>query len=135
MAEFDSSDVKVEFDNAGGTLVDVTEYVLDFPGIMVQRGVDDAWSPLGAVLERKGITAIDIVDDPELTLKCDDAATTGPVALFVRGAVDRELQVTYGGAIVRLITTGVVSSDPVIENGKMTRLKVRLVNTGAAITG
>ena len=137
MGEFDSKDIKVEFDNAAGALQDITQYLLDFPGIMVQAGVDDAWTPLGAVVERKGIVGIDIVDDIDMTLKFDDVATTGPWALFnARGDDDRELKVTYDGAtaaIFRLIVVGIVKCDPVIENGKKTRIAVRLVNTGTSI--
>ena len=137
MAEFDSSDFKVEFDNAAGALQDITQYILEWEGIMVQAGVDEDWTPLGAVLSRKGIVGIDFIDDIEMTLKFDDTAATGPWALFnARGDDDRELKVTYDGAtaaIHRLIIVGIVQCDPVIVNGKKTRIKVKLVNTGTAI--
>ena len=134
MAEFDSSDIKIEIDNTGGTLVDLTTYVLDAPGIMVKRATDDDWTPLGAVLQRKGIVAIDIVDDFEWTFKLDDVATTGPWAVLNARGSTRTVKVTYGGSITRSIEAGIVGCDPVIENGKKQRIKAAFVNVGTAIS-
>lgn len=137
MAEYDSSDIKVEFDNNADALQNITQYVLEFEGIMVRRGTDDEWTPLGAVLDRKGIVDIDFVDDISMVLKFDDTVATGPWALFNSRGSERTLKVTYDGAtaaITRSIEVGIVRCDPVIANGKKTRINVELVNTGTAIS-
>jgi hypothetical protein len=133
VAEHDSSEVTYQLDNPAGTLTAITQYVLDGPGILVSRGTDDDWTPLGATTQIKGIVAIDIVDDVDMTLKMDSALRTilSAAAASCRGAIRTFTITLYSGGPTKSIELGITRDDYVIAGGKKTRIHLQGVNTGA----
>lgn len=136
MATFDWGDLKVEIDNAGGTLVDISAYVEKINGINIEGGSEEV-TPAGAAATYALVVDIDKVEDITIEGVFDDTATTGPWALMGgstnRGAV-RSLKLTYGSTITRTIETLICACDPVLNEAGKTWYRTLLKNASATIT-
>jgi hypothetical protein len=127
MAEHDNTEVVWEFDDNANALQDISAAVLSVDGFDVARKTDDDWTALGDSAERKGLVAQDVVSDVTLVTKWDTAWWT----LFnARGSIRTLKRTLFAGGPTRAIEAGIVSCDPVVENGKKHRIRVQLVNTG-----
>lgn len=133
MAEHDASEITYSLDNSTGTPTDITQYVLDCAGILVQRAQDDNWTPLGSAIEMKGLVAIDMIDDIKMTLKYDSALRTilSGAGATARGTIRTFLVTLYSGGPHRSIELGITRDDPVIAGSAKTRISLEGVNTGA----
>jgi hypothetical protein len=133
VAKYTSDDIKVEFDNSGGSLVDISDYVdnnfaLDATAEIVEStGMGDAWRERLAALKDGG--------EVVLTGWYDDTATTGPDALFWAAGValgaTRTLKITWGGSKTSEIETLIAGYKRTASIGIYTRYEVRLQGTGA----
>src|SRR4051812_9968997 len=100
MAKFGSADVRIDFDNSGGTPVNMSDYILEASEVSVEglfeesQAFGDAWKenlPVGVKML------------PEITLSFfyDDTVTAGPDAIFnavaaTVAAATRTLKFTWG---------------------------------------
>lgn len=73
--------MKIEYDNAAGTLVDITQHVLTFNGLSVEQLLEEKHS-FGDSWEESLPIGIGKLADITLGGLFDDTATTGPDALF-----------------------------------------------------
>ena len=129
MAMYDSSDVKHEFDDAGGTLVDMSAYITDADVIGGEMPTDEI-TPFGASAETHASTGVEKRGDLTLKGPYDDIATTGPVAIFNAKGATRTYKQTYGGTKTRSVETIIVDFNPNIKVKGVTMFEVKLQQTG-----
>lgn len=127
MAEHDNTEVVWEFDNAADALQDISAVVLGVEGFDVALKTDDDWTGMGQSAEVKGLVSQAVVADVTLTVKWD---TTWWTLFNARGSTRTFKRTLFAGGPTRAIEAGIVACDPVVENGKKTRIRVQLVNTG-----
>lgn len=132
MAKYGPDDVVVEFDNAGGTLVDITQYVLSIGGIKKgavledSRTFGDAW---GEVLD----TGVRTLQPIQIGMFYDDVATVGPNALF-GGNSDLgrtgTLKVTYGSTKTTSVEAVITDVERLLDRGALHKMNVLVTPTG-----
>ncbi len=81
MAKYGSQAIKVEFDNATGTLQNMSQYVTALNGFKINAETVDT-TYLGSTWLTKAAAGVKSVDDITLEGFYDDTATTGPDAIF-----------------------------------------------------
>jgi len=132
MAKYGFTAGKVEFDNSGGTLVDLSQYVTGDVQIEIEAPLEDitpvgataeSWVPIG--LKRGGTVTLSGV--------YDDTATTGPDAILnaVGNTTTRTLKITWGGTKTTSIETIIQKYTRKASKGKMTAFEAVLQTTGA----
>lgn len=133
MAKYGPDDVLFKFDNVGGTLVDLTQYVLSIGGIKKgavledSRTFGDAW---GEVLD----TGIRNMQPIPVVFFYDDVATVGPNALFgANSDLGRTgtLEVTYGSTKTTSVEAVVTDVDRNLDRGALHKMTVLFTPTGA----
>jgi hypothetical protein len=132
MAKYGPDDVVVEIDNIGGTLVDLTQYVLSIGGIKKSavledsRTFGDAW---GEVLD----TGVRMMQPVPVTFFYDDIATVGPNALFGANpdlGTTRTLKVTYGSTKTTSVEMVVTEVERSLDRGALHKMTVLFTPTG-----
>jgi len=135
VAKYASPSVTIEIDNAGGSLVDISQHVLEMNGIEIETLLEegqtfgDSWFESFAVGIRK-------LADISLSGFYDDTATTGPDALLnavftAPTTSTRTFKLTYGGGKSTAVEVVIFKySRTPVRNG-MTRYTVMLRPTGA----
>lgn len=133
MAKYGPDDVVVEIDNAGGSLVDITQYVLSIGGIKKgavledSRTFGDAW---GEVLD----TGVRTLQPIPIGMFYDDTATTGPNALF-GGNSDlgstRTVKVTLGSTKTFSVEALLESVERTFDKSTLHKMMTNWVPTGA----
>ena len=130
MAKYGSDDLKVEVDNSGGTLVDVTAHVTEINGYSVQAVLEES-TPFGVAWEESIFSGVKLVDDVELTGFYDDTATTGPDAIFNDLGATRTLKLTWGGSKTSSVEAIIAQYDRNPAVKESTKYTVTLKPTGA----
>lgn len=137
MAKYGGPDIKVEFDNAAGTLVDMSQYVLEMGDVNIEAVLEDShtfgdsWAEVLFAKLRK-------VGDISLRGFYDDTATTGPDVVFndvgnlgSSGAGSRTLKVTWGSTKTTSVESFIRSYRRTGKAGGLTRYEMVLALTGA----
>jgi len=138
MAYSSPSEVKIEYDNVGGTPVDISQYVqtindVDIESVTEEVGsFGDSWEehlPIGigrlAIIELGGIF--------------DDIVTVGPDALFADRAPEdpntnsRTLIITWRTGKTTTFETFLVSYRRTADRNALTQYTARLQPTGAVV--
>lgn len=136
MAKYGSNSLKVEIDSTeGGSLSDVSQYVLDINGVEVEavltesHAFGDSWFEFLATGMRR-------MNPITLGGFYDDTSSTGPDAIF--GAVQdspadgtRTLKITWGGSKTTSVETFIQKYTRRPVRGDLTRFEVTLQPTGA----
>ena len=137
MAKYSSPDMNVQVDNAGGTLVDISNYVDAVGGFAPaaetaeSTGFGDAWREYVAHLK----------DGGEFTIEgnYDDTATTGPDAILNAIGSTRTVQLGWGGTANGKPKTSVEAIITKYERrasvGSLTRFVASMKSTGAVTEG
>jgi hypothetical protein len=122
---------KVEFDNAGGTLVDMSAYVTEISTVDKEALEEDV-TYIGAGTEQHAAVGISRAAEITLSGPYDDTATTGPDAIFnaVGNTTTRTLKITWGGTKTTSVETVIKSYKRVAKKGALTGYEVVLVPTG-----
>jgi hypothetical protein len=81
MANYGPASLKIEYDNSGGSPVDITAYVLSINSIDVEQVLEEV-RPFGASWDTFLPIGIGKVAPVELSGLFDDTAVSGPDALF-----------------------------------------------------
>jgi hypothetical protein len=129
MTKYDSSNVKVEFDNSGGNLINMTSYV-------------DGNFELGNTVETVESTCFGdtwrahlagLKDSGTITISgwYDDTATVGPDAIFNSLGSTRTLKVTWGGSKTSQQEVTITGYKRTASVGTLTRYEVTLLGAGA----
>jgi len=131
MAKYTAANVVIEFDNSGGTLVDMSQYILELNGIDIESVLEeshtfgDSWvEQLNAGLKR--------LADVQLSGFYDDTASTGPDAIFnaVGNTTTRTLKITWGSTKTTSVETIIKNYRRIPSRGALTKFEVVLTPTG-----
>lgn len=100
MAKYAASQIVIEFDNSGGSLVNVSQYILEASEVSVEGLFEDSHA-FGDSWKEQTPADHRFIGDVTLSFFYDDTATTGPDALFnavasVPTTATRTLKVTWG---------------------------------------
>ena len=135
MAKRGSNEVVVEYDNAGGTLVDITQHVLELSSLDVEivledsHSFGDSWAEALAVGLRK-------LADVTIMGFYDDAASPAPDALFQGNiptgpaSTSKTLKITFGGTKTLSVETFIAKYRRIPKRGEITKYEVVLRPTG-----
>jgi hypothetical protein len=136
MANYGPADLTVEYDNAGGSLVDITAHVLTVNDIDVENLTEEV-RPFGASWDTHKTVGVGRMPVVELGGVYDDTAATGPDALFAGrvpvspGTSTRTLQFTWGGSKTTSVETILLGYRRTVDSAGLTRWLARLQPTGA----
>lgn len=136
MAKYTFANLKVEFDNSAGTLVDMSQHITSINGINISAELEDAHS-VGDSWAEKIFAGLRSVDDITIGGFYDDTAATGPDVIFNDvGCVGttggtRTLRVTYGSTKTTSVETIIKSYTRSPARGEVTKFEAVLTPTGA----
>lgn len=136
MANSIPSGIKIEYDNAGATLVDITQHVLTINDIEVESLIEEKHS-FGDSWEEHLPIGIGRMAPVELSGLYDDTAATGPDSLFANrvpetpASATRTLKITLVGTKTVSVETYLVSYKRSPDRGALTKYTARLQPTGA----
>jgi len=135
VSKYGSNSIVVEYDNAGGTLVDITQHVLELSSLDVEivledsHSFGDSWAEALAVGLRK-------LADVTIMGFFDDVATTGPDVLFQANiptgpaSTSKTLKITFGGTKTLSVETFISKYRRMPKRGEITKYEVVLRPTG-----
>jgi len=139
VAQYNWSNIKVEFDNSSGTLVDMSQYITSINGVKINAPTVDV-TPLGSSAGgwQKNLFG-GLLQMDEITIEgfYDDTASTGPDAIFkdlgcvATSGGTRTLKVTWGGTKYTQVETIITGYDRTPSKGQPTMFTVTLTATGA----
>ncbi len=130
MANYGFDDLKIEFDNSGGSLVDMSQHVLSFNGIDLKSLFEESHAAGDSWVEQL-FTGLNRGENVVLGGNYDDTATTGPDVIFNARGATRTLKVTWGGTKTTSIETCIESYKRSVERGAVTKYETTLLCTGA----
>lgn len=135
MSKYSGANTVIEFDNAGGSLVDMSQYILEMNGIDVEALFEDSHT-FGDSWRERLPAGFRQVDDIELSGFYDDTATTGPDVIFNAPAAtvstaSRTLKVTFGGTKTASVECFIKKYSRKPVRATITRFSVTLTTTGA----
>lgn len=130
MAKYSSADYKIEFDNAGGTLVDMSAYITDADAMDIEMATEEI-TPFSSAVETHASAGVASTKDISLKGFYDDTATTGPHVIFNALGSTRTLKYTYGGAKTTSVETIIKSYKRSGKVKGLTGFEVKLLPTGA----
>lgn len=130
MAQYSWKDLKIEFDNAGGTLVDMSAYIDKINGLTI-KAIIEAYFTAGLTWKAFVDSLLREADKVTLEGLYDDTVTVGPNVIFnVLGAI-RTLKLTYGSTKTSSVETLIEQYERLPGSGGLTRYVTTLQPTGA----
>lgn len=130
MAKYSSADHTIEFDNAGGSLVDMSAYITDADPIETEIETEET-TPFASAVETHASAGVSKTNDITLKGFYDDAATTGPHVIFNAKGSTRTLKYTWGGAKTTSVETIITAYKRLPKVKGLTGFEVKLLPTGA----
>ena len=133
MAKYNSSNFKIEFDNSGGVLVDMSAYVTD-AGEMDREMPTEDTTPFSVAVETNASAGVE-VHSSDISLKgfYDDTASTGPDVIFNAIGSTRTLKYTYGSTKTTTVETIITDYKRTPKVKGLTGYEVTLKKTGAVV--
>lgn len=140
MAKYGQSNLKVEYDVVGGTLQDMSNYVLQTSGAKIEALFEQS-DAFGDAWQEFFYTGVRKIGDITLEGEFDDTATTGPDVVFndVGNALSnsatggtRTLKFTWGGSKTTSFETWCMAYERLPQRGQLTHFRVTLRPSGAA---
>jgi len=138
MANSNPSSMKIEYDNAGGALVDISQYVMTLNDIDTESVTEETHT-FGDTWDEHTPVGVGRLPAIELGGLYDDTAVSGPDALFagrvpeVTTATTRTLKITWGGTKTTAFETYLSSYKRTADRNGLTKFTVKLQPTGAVI--
>lgn len=135
MAKYGSNSVVVNFDNSGGTPVDMSQYVTTLGAITISAFMEDS-EAFGDAWREVLATGVREVSPIVIGGFYDDTATTGPDVIFNAVAsgpsvATRTLAVTWGSTNITSVETQITKYTRTAVVDKLTRYEVTLMASGA----
>jgi len=131
MAKYGSDDLKIEVDNSGGTLVDMSAHITEINEFKLEHVIEES-TVFGAAWETSLASGVTMSDDVELSGFYDDTATTGPDVIFGGGlGATRTLKITWGGTKTSSVEAIISGYERVAKVKESTKYKATLKPTGA----
>ena len=131
MARAGFGDLKIEFDNAAASLVDMSTYITTVNG-MEREALLQELTAAGDDDERWGIVGVNKVAPITLSGFFDDTASTGPDVIFnaIGNATTRTIKFTWGGTKTSSVETIIRKYMRKPTRGELTGFEVELQPTG-----
>lgn len=135
MAKYAAKDIIIEYDNAGGTLVDITQYILELSSIDVEFVFEESHSFGDQYVEALAV-GLRRMQDVTLSGFYDDAASPAPDALFQGNiptgpaSATKTLKITFGGTKTVSVETHLAKYRRMPKRGEVTKFEVTLKPTG-----
>lgn len=136
MANYGPADLTVEYDNAAGTLVDITAHVLNVNDVDVENITEEV-RPFGAAWDTHKSIGVGRVPVIEIGGVFDDTAATGPDALFASripegpAVASRTLTFTWGSTKTTSVETILLTYRRSVDKAGLTKWLARVQPTGA----
>lgn len=136
MAKYGSSSLNIQIDSTeGGTLTDISQHVLSINNVDVEGMTEESHTFGDAWVESLPI-GVRKMNDIVLEGFFDDAASTGPNAIFIGvqnspANLTRTLQLTWGGTKVTTVEVWIAKYERLGTRGNLTRYRATLRPTGA----
>ena len=136
MANYGPSSVTIAYDNAAGSPVDITQYVMTVNEIVVEQ-INEERHPFGTSWETYLPVGVGKMGPIELDGLYDDTASSGPDALFANRVPEtpasntRTLTITFGSTKKVSVETYLVSYNRTVDRNKITSYKAKLQPTGS----
>ena len=138
MANYGPADLTIEYDNSGGTPVDITAHVLTINDVDVENITEEV-RPFGAAWDVHLTIGVGRVPIIELGGVYDDIAATGPDALFAGrvpegpGAASRTLILTWGSTKTTTVETILVAYRRTEDKNAVVKWMARIQPTGPVV--
>ena len=132
MAKYGSPDLKIEVDNAGGTLVDMSAYIETVNEVSVEALLQESHT-FGDEWVEHLYTGVKQGAPVTFEGFYDDTATTGPDAIFNALGSSREVKITYDGATAAkytLFNSIITNYKRLPSRGELHRYSVTFTPTG-----
>lgn len=134
MAKYGSNSVTINFDNSGGTPVNMSDYILTINGVDIEAILEESHS-FGKSWREFLATGIRQVGEITLGGFYDDTASSGPDAIFNAvasgpSAGTRTLQVVYGGGKSTSVECVIKAYNRRPVRGELTKFEVVLAPSG-----
>lgn len=136
MANSIPSGIVIEYDNSGGTPVDITQHVEDMSEIVVENGLEEKHS-FGDSWEEHLPFGVGKINPIEITGLYDDIVTVGPDALFANrvpetpSTATRTFKVTWRTGKTTSVETYLIAYQRAADRNGLTKYTARLQPTGA----
>ncbi len=136
MANYGPADITVNYDNSGGTPVDISAHVLTINDVDVENITEEV-RPFGVAWDTHKAIGVGRMPVIELGGVFDDTASTGPDALFADrvpegpATASRTLAVTWGSTKITTVETILLTYRRTADKNGLTRWLARLQPTGA----
>lgn len=136
MAKATPAGTIIEYDNAGGSLVDITQHVLTINDVDIESVLEEVHT-LGDSWEESLPIGVGKVAPVELSGLYDDVASTGPDALFAGrvpetpASATRTLKITWRSGKTTSVETYLVSYKRTADRNALTKYTATLQPTGA----
>lgn len=136
MANYGPADLTIEYDNAAGTLVDITAHVLSVNDVDVENITEEV-RPFGASWDVHKAIGVGRMPVVEIGGVFDDTAATSPDALLANrvpegpAASTRSLKFSWGGSKTTTVETVLLAYRRSVDKNGLTRWMARLQPTGS----
>ena len=136
MANYGPADITINYDNVGGSPVDISAHVLTINDVDVENITEEV-RPFGAAWDTHLAIGVGRLPVIELGGVYDDTASTGPDALFAGRVPEgpataaRTLTVTWGSTKTTGVETILLTYRRTADKNGLTRWLARLQPTGA----
>lgn len=130
MAKYGSPDLKIEVDNAGGTLVDLSAYIDDDLSHSVEAVLEELLA-YGEDWPAQVATGVKKASDLTLGFMYDDTGTTGPNVILDAVGSTRSVKITWGGSNTTTFEAVIKSFSKKASKGAMHRCEAVVTPTGA----
>jgi hypothetical protein len=136
MANYNMSNLVVEFDNSAGALQNMTQQTLEINGIDIQAILEESQS-FGDSWVEQLFTGLRRVAPITVRGFYDDTITTGNNAIYndvgcvATAGGTRTLKITWGGTKTTSVETIITSFKRLPARGEVTKYEVVLTPTGA----
>jgi hypothetical protein len=131
VANYSSKDLVIQFDDSGGTLRTMTQYIREINGVKVEAILADSHS-FGDTWFETLATGLKKMGDVTMGGFYDDTSSTGPDAVFIGigNTTTRTLTLTWGGTKTTSVETVILSYERTAKVGDMTMFQVVVRPTG-----
>jgi hypothetical protein len=130
VAKYGSDDTRIDVDNSGGTLQNMTAYITEVNGFGVEAVLEES-TPFGVAWEESLYSGVKMVADIELTGFYDDTASTGPDVIFNALGETRTVKITWGSTKTSSVEAIIRKYERIAKVKETTKYKVTLKPTGA----
>lgn len=136
MANSSPSGIVIEYDNSGGSLVDLSQYILTINDVTVES-LEEEKHTFGDSWEEHLPIGVGKVGEITISGLYDDTATTGPDALLANrvpeavSASTRTLKITWRSGKTTSVETYLKSYTRSADRNGLTKYSATLIPTGA----